>query len=213
MAVVNNGLNQEIKGRLGNVIFFTRFGRTYVRSRAQKVHDPSTPLQQQQRKRMNDVMAFYKVVRQSVLAGIWREAASGLHMSGMNLFVKLNIAAFSGDGRVTDYEKLHFSCGVLPCGDRFRVTWQPSGRLVKVDWENATLLNRDRYSDRFMAVMLFENDEFIVSHAENGGFRRKDCRAVLRLPEGRQTPLRVYCFFAAEDRRAYSDNVCCCPES
>lgn len=213
MATIKNGLGENMKGRLGNVVFFSRFGRTYVRSCPMHVQDACTPLQQQQRKRMNDVMTFYKVVRQSGLAGIWREAALGQHMSGMNLFVRLNIPAFSGDGRVTDYEKLHFSCGTLPGGDRFQVKCPTSGSVVNVNWENATLLNEERYADHFMAVMLFENDEFVVCDGEDSGILRRDCRAVLRLPEEGRLPLRVYCFFAAADHKAYSGDVCCCPES
>ena len=68
MASVKNGLSENIKGRLGNVIFYSRLGRTYARLRPPKGHDPCTVLQQQQRSRMKDVTLFYKVVRQSPLA-------------------------------------------------------------------------------------------------------------------------------------------------
>ena len=33
MASVKNGLSENIKGRLGNVIFYSRLGRTYARLR------------------------------------------------------------------------------------------------------------------------------------------------------------------------------------
>lgn len=106
---------------------------------------------------MKDVTLFYKVVRQSPLAGIWRQAAYAQGMTGINLFVKSNIAAFSGNGRVTDYEKLHFSFGGLPQGDCFRVVGGSSGISLDIYWENAILLNEGRCADRFMAVVLFEN--------------------------------------------------------
>ena len=86
MASVKNGLSENIKGRLGNVIFYSRLGRTYARLRPPKGHDPCTVLQQQQRSRMKDVTLFYKVVRQSPLAGIWRQAAYAQGMTGINLF-------------------------------------------------------------------------------------------------------------------------------
>ena len=89
MASVKNGLSENIKGRLGNVIFYSRLGRTYSRLRPPKGHDPCTVLQQQQRSRMKDVTLFYKVVRQSPLAGIWRQAAYAQGMTGINLFVKI----------------------------------------------------------------------------------------------------------------------------
>lgn len=209
MVCVKNGIGVNMRGRLGNVIFYTRGGRTYARSCPQKVHNPKTPLQQQQRSRMSDVSAFYKVVRQSRLYGIWRQAADCLKMGGMNLFVKINIAAFSGNGRVTDYEKLHFSYGVLPSGDCFRAIYQAATASVDICWQNVTLLSEERYADRFMAVVLFERDEFTVFAGREDASCRRDCVARLCLPEGHPPPLKIYCFFAAIDDTAYSGDVCC----
>ena len=84
MASVKNGLSENIKGRLGNVIFYSRLGRTYARLRPPKGHDPCTVLQQQQRSRMKDVTLFYKVVRQSPLAGIWRQAGGNSRQTAEN---------------------------------------------------------------------------------------------------------------------------------
>lgn len=211
MAYVRN-LSETLRGRLGNMIFYSRGGKTFARSRPLKVNDADTPLQQQQRRRMRDVTAFYKVVRQSPLYPVWRLAAAKLAMSGMNFFVKQNIAAFSGEGRVTDYEKLHFSWGRLPQADCFRSVYRAEGRRVEVQWENATLLSGHRYSDRLMVVALFEGDEFTVLTEANGeGGRRSDGRACFPLPEGYPPLRKVYCFFAAADGNAYSADVCCDP--
>lgn len=209
MASIKNGLGENIKGRLGNLIFYSRFGRTYARIRPPEVHDPCTVLQQQQRSRMKDVTVFYKIVRQSPLAAIWRQTAYLQGMTGINLFVKSNIAAFSGNGRVTDYEKLHFSYGFLPQGDCFRVVCRDSATSVDIYWENAILLNAERYADRFMAVALFENDEFIAYTGLGSTCLRAGCHALLRLPEGYPRPCRVYCFFAAGNGKDYSGDVCC----
>lgn len=209
MAYVKN-LSENVRGRLGNVIFYSRGGRTFARSRPLKVKDANTPLQQQQRNRLKDVTAFYQVVRQSPLNPVWRLAAAREGMTGINFFVKQNIAAFSGDGRVTDYEKLHFSWGCLPQGDCFRTVYRAGEEAVDVYWENATLLNERRYSDRLRVVMLFGNDEFIVfTGVEENGCRREDGCGRFSLPVGCPLPRKVYCFFAAADERAYSPDVCC----
>lgn len=211
MAYVRN-LSENIRGRLGNVIFYSRGGKTFVRSRPLKVNDADTPLQRQQRRRMRDVAAFYKVVRQSPLYPVWRLAAAKMVMSDMNFFVKQNIAAFSGEGRVTDYEKLHFSWGRLPKADCLRAVYCAERHWVEVRWENATLLSGHRYSDRLMVVMLFEGDEFTVfTEAGGEGCRRSDGCARFPLPEGYPPPRKVYCFFAAADGNAYSADVCCDP--
>lgn len=208
MAHIKNGLFTQVKGRLRDLIFFTRRGHTYARSRPKEMSNPNTPLQQLQRNRMRDVVAFYMVVRQSPLLVVWQWAGNEKGMSRMNLFVKLNIAAFDGNGRVTDYEKLHFSYGSLPRGDCFRAVWQPSDGTIGISWDNVTLLNEKRYADRFMAVVLYEDDGFTVFTGREG-CNRRDGRACLRLPEGRLPPVGVYCFFASSGCRAYSGDVYC----
>ena len=208
MAHIKNGLFTQMKGRLRDLIFFNRRGRTYARSRPKQMSNPDTPLQRLQRNRMRDVVAFYMVVRQSPLLAVWQRAGNERGMSRMNLFVKLNIAAFDGNGRVTDYEKLHFSYGSLPRGDCFQAVWQPSDSTIGISWDNATLLNEKRYADRFMAVVLYEDDGVTV-FAGGEGYNRRDGRACLCLPESPLPPAGVYCFFASADGRAYSADVYC----
>lgn len=211
MVYIKNGLFAQAKGRLRDLVFFTRAGRTYARSRPGAVRNPQTPLQLQQRSRMKDVVAFYMVVKQSPLARLWQLAGHERGMSRMNLFVKLNIGAFSGNGRVTDDGKLHFSCGSLPQGDCFQAAWQAADRTIHIHWKNKTLLSKGRYADRFMAVVLFEDDGFAVFPGGEEDYRRVDGHACVCLPEGSLTPRGVYCFFAAADGKAYSDDVCCHP--
>ena len=60
-----------------------------------------------------------------------------------------------------------------------------------------------------MAVVLFENDEFIAYTALGSIYARSGCQALIRLPEGYPRPRRVYCFFAAVNGKDYSGDVCC----
>ena len=99
--------------------------------------------------------------------------------------------AFKGNGRVTGYEKLHFSFGGLPQGDCSRVVGGNSGISLDIYWENATLLNEGRCADRFMAVVLFENDEFIAYTDLGSIYPRSGCHALIRLPEGKFTPYYI----------------------
>lgn len=212
MARIKNSLCENIRGHWGNMIFYSYLGHTYMRSYPKKVHNPRTPLQQQQRNRMRDVTIFYKIVNQSPLARVWHQAGYVQGMKGPNLFVRLNIAAFSGNGRVTDYDKLHFSYGLLPQSDCFRVVYRNSGTSMDISWENTSLLNKERYMDLFMAVVLFENNEFIAFTNLESVYQRADCHARLHLPEDNSRPCRVYCFFASADGNNYSCDVCCQPE-
>lgn len=209
MVYIRNGLLNHIGGRLRELVFYTRAGRTFARSFPRNVHNPQTPLQQQQRSRMRDVMALYMVVKQSPLIRIWQQAGRERGMLAMNLFVKLNIAAFTGGGRVADYAKLHFSCGCLPRCDCLRAVYQAGTATVLLSWENAILLNDERYTDHFMAVVLFPDDEFKVFTDTKAGYKRRDGGALVALPEGYPPPREIYCFFADAGCKSYSDDVCC----
>lgn len=209
MARIKNSMFKQLSGTLGDIIFYSRSGRIYARRRPQYIRDAKTPLQQQQRMRMRDVIAFYKVIKNSPLLPIWQQMGQEQGMSGMNLFIKMNIAAFAGEGRVTDYGKLHFSCGRLPQGDRFQACWKASESVIEVSWENKSILPLRRLSDRFMAVVVFENNELRFFTPPEGNYQRKDCHTRIVVQESHLSPYKIYCFFAANNSKAYSGDVCC----
>lgn len=57
MARIKNSMFKQLSGTLGDIIFYSRSGRIYARRRPQYIRDAKTPLQQQQRMRMRDVIA------------------------------------------------------------------------------------------------------------------------------------------------------------
>lgn len=71
-----------------------------------------------------------------------------------------------------------------PARGCFRVVGGSSGISLDIYWENATLLNEGRCADRFMAVVLFENDEFIAYTDLGSIYPRIGCHALIRLPRG-----------------------------
>ena len=95
MAEVKMTWLDYIKGRFHGVVFYNRKGRTYLR-KAPGEYKPATVWQKRQRNRLREVSVFYSIIRQTCLKQIWAKAAEGMSMSGMNLFVKMNIGAFSG---------------------------------------------------------------------------------------------------------------------
>lgn len=107
MAQINHPLFTKLKGKVGGVIYYTVNGVTYIRSYPEKIKNPRTPLQEQQRNRLRDAMTLYKTIRLTPLEKIWQCATRQSNLTGANLFIKMNIAAFFGDGKVTDYGKLH----------------------------------------------------------------------------------------------------------
>ena len=205
MAEVKMTWLDYIKGCFHGVVFYNRKGRTYLR-KAPGEYKPATVWQKRQRNRLREVSVFYSIIRQTCLKQIWAKAAEGMSMSGMNLFVKMNIGAFSGIDRIRDYEKLHFSWGNLPEGDCVEVVCR-EGTIV-VRWDTQRPLSKERGNDRFMAVVVFENEEFATFFPSNPFYRRSDGQAEIVLAAGSPRPMYVYCFFGAADGKAYSKDVC-----
>ncbi|WP_278718741.1 DUF6266 family protein [Bacteroides caecimuris] len=209
MAHLDNTIFGKLKGKVGKVVYYTVNGVTYIRSQPEKIKNPRTPLQEQQRNRLRDAMIFYKTIHHTPLKTIWQTATYGQNITSANLFIKMNIAAFFGDGKVTDYSKLHFSCGNLPQSDRFQARYFPETEWVEVRWQTKGCMHNRRYEDRLMAVVMYEDDEFeIIADSLTAPSRREE---VARLPVQTRhgSPRYVYCFFAAPDGRSYSNDICC----
>ena len=208
MAIVNMNWMESLRGRISGLVFYKRCGQTYVRKAPTKKGKLSF-LQQLQQNRLQEVTAFYLVIRQNELHEIWKKAATDLPFTGMNLFVKENIGAFSGIDRIRDYEKLHFSWGDLPEGNYVEAACIEEGRKIAVRWDTQRPLNEERGDDRFMAVVVFENEEFAVFSPSKCFYQRSDGQAEIVLAAGSPRPMYVYCFFRAAGGEAYSKDVCC----
>ena len=159
MAQIDHPLFGKLKGKVDGLVYYTVNGITHIRSYPEKIKNPRSPLQEEQRNRLRDAMTLYKTIRHTPLEKIWQCATRQSNLTGANLFIKMHIAAFFGDGKVTDYGKLHFSCGRLPQGDRFQAHYLPGTECVEVRWETNGRINSKRYDDRFMAISRGETAE------------------------------------------------------
>lgn len=209
MAQIDHPLFGKLKGKVGGLVYYTVNGITHIRSYPEKIKNPRSPLQEEQRNRLRDAMTLYKTIRHTPLEKIWQCATRQSNLTGANLFIKMNIAAFFGDGKVTDYGKLHFSCGRLPQGDRFQAHYLPEAECVDIRWKTNGRINSKRYDDRFMAVVMYEEDEFDVATPLGNVPCRRDGSACLPVPKGRSSPRYVYCFFAEPSGESYSNDICC----
>lgn len=203
MAQIRNNLLSGLSGRVGNVVFYQCRGRTYVRRLPVSVSNPRTPLQLIQRHKIVAVQTFYKTLRDTIIPRIWKEAASQLNMSGYNLFMKCNLAAFDGQGSMADYAKVHFSSGRLPQADCLSLA-EAGRNEIMVKWKNVTPLNARRMTDRLMGVVVYEDESFDILLPEEIGAQRQDEQA--RIPIRAETPalLALYVFFADRDLQFFS---------
>lgn len=209
MARIDNHIFTQLKGRIAGMVFFTRWGQTYVRKVAGKVSVSRTPLQQLQRSRMSSAVTLYGVIRPTILVTAWQEAARGKACSGYNLFIQKNIRVFDGQGCITDYTRLHFTAGCLPVCDCPVAVYDPQEQTVQLRWENRSPLSKMRMTDLLGMVVLYEDDGFILFTPAQLQCRRSECAARFSLPAAKHPPRWVYVFFTDTDEKIFSDDIAC----
>jgi hypothetical protein len=200
MAKVTGGLAEFTSGKLGNVVFVKREGKTYVRMAPEYTKDSWTPRQKQHRERFRLVNSFCLQFKFNIIKPIWNlKPGSG---SGYNRFIKANMPAFGLDGKLVDKSGLHFSDGVLPVPYHFIVEKSETGaNKIAVSWENDMLMSSVYEKDDLLLVTSF-GERFNGPY--NTGKRRSELKAILELPEESSPVQAVYLFFASYDRKKYS---------
>src|SRR5665647_2552458 len=115
MAIVEGGIGKYLSGSIEGMVMVKGKFRTYMRSmpRERKASEWSEK-QKQQRNGFGSLIRYAGEQKYRVIIPIWNKAAENINMSGFNLFVKANRAAFDAEGKVRNPALLHFSTGELP---------------------------------------------------------------------------------------------------
>lgn len=129
MAKIQAGILSNVRGAVAGVVGGVWKGKNYVRARVTPAN-PNTLPQQEQRSKMRKCVAFGKLILGSVLIPFVNPYQK--YMSGMNWFVKSNIALF---GDTTGYSQIKLSEGTLfglgeplkdTDGTNISISWDPS---------------------------------------------------------------------------------------
>ena len=102
MAIVD----ENIRGRIGNSVFYRVGPATRVRSVTSSYTDANTTRQQESRSRLRVAVRFYQRLVEVELQKPWFLVARGSGKSGYNLFMKLNMMVFKPNGRIGDFARL-----------------------------------------------------------------------------------------------------------
>lgn len=97
MASIDNLFN--LRGRVGNVVFCERKGKSYVRAQPMVVHNPKTRKQQAVRSRFRTAVRFYQRIPEVAIRAVLNISAGGVTTNGYALFMKLNLKVFKANGR------------------------------------------------------------------------------------------------------------------
>ena len=109
MAIVD----ENIRGRIGNSVFYRVGPATRVRSVTSSYTDANTTRQQESRSRLRVAVRFYQRLVEVELQKPWFLVARGSGKSGYNLFMKLNMMVFKPNGRIGDFARLQLTIGRL----------------------------------------------------------------------------------------------------
>jgi hypothetical protein len=192
MAIVDGGIGQYLSGSIEGLVFVKGKKRTYMRSmpRERKASEWSDK-QREARNGFREVIKFAARHKNKVIVPIWNKAAEDLAMSGYNLFVKANRAAFDAQGKLSKPELLHFSTGNLPLP--YRLWAEADGQdphSIAVSWTDQ-LGGSSNGEDCLMAVIYQNGDKGIV----NTGVTRKEGKATLANPSPEKGEVYLFLFF------------------
>jgi hypothetical protein len=204
MGKVRSKSGEGLSGLVGNVVFYSYKGETYVRSRPRKKSKNSwSERQLLAQKRFAALKAFWGRFNNSPIQEIWRVADENVR--GDNHFLRTNKVAFSPDGTLTDPERLHLTAGSLPLPGKLtavRSAADPS--ILEVTWQDDPG-SAIAWDDDEMMMMVGHDGEFTGPLA-TGALREQEA-AVIQLPAVSGTVQGIYLFFASEERKMYSGDV------
>lgn len=155
MAIVD----ENIRGRIGNSVFYRVGPATRVRSVTSSYTDANTTRQQESRSRLRVAVRFYQRLVEVELQKPWFLVAQGSGKSGYNLFMKLNMMVFKPNGRIGDFARLQLTIGRLQKANHL-VACVGEQDMVSLTWERGRVfLPRGRemswWLSCFMPIVLF----------------------------------------------------------
>ncbi len=205
---VKDFINGVIIGKRGNVIYYARNGKVYMRRYAIPGKKRKwgigemPPKQREMTVRFSAVQMFYKEYMKQVSPLVWRVIAKPRGMMAPNLFNSMNFHCFDGSGEITDFEGFHFTAGMLalprdisvvPEGERFRVTWQEER-----DWSTAAR------TDVMQVGVLYDDLTRSPRLAVEVAGTRGDLAGEFALDSSIGQSAHVYIFFAGADNSEFS---------
>ncbi len=196
---------KNIRGKVGNTIFYRVGDETRVRGTSGSYLDANTREQQDNRSRLRTAVRFYQRVPRGGVRETWKIAAESAGKNGYNLFMKQNMMVFKPNGKIGDFSRLQLTAGSLQKVDNLVAT-AGEDNTVTLAWEKEADLPTARVDDRLMVVVLYGNRSFTPVPVEGITASRGEGKAVFRLRREKGITAHLYCFFGANEGRAYSES-------
>ena len=193
---------QEIRGKVGNMVFYKMGSETRVRSTASDFQDADSEGQRSGRSRLRVATLFYQRLTKVISREIWKLAAAGTSQNG---FMKKNMMVFTPCGRVGDFSRLCLTAGVLQQVNHLEVA-EDNGKQVTLTWKVGIDSPSAGDDDRLRVIVLLNDRCFSPFIVEGVDARRKDGRMTFRLERTRGQAAHLYCFFSGKGGMTYSSS-------
>lgn len=203
MAIVENEFLKGVRGKLGELVLYQWRGRTCVRTNIDPEERKYSSGHLAQRERISSIAILYRAAKAVSLHKQWQKAAEGTPLTGYNLFVHHNISAFTGEGVICDFDKLSLSMGTLQLPDHMKIYGGDSGEWF-LEWKNDKPYPGTHENDRLIVTVMKREDVFTIEIPDIADYRRKHCRAVIRLPPLLSDYIHLYCYFCSDADEVFS---------
>lgn len=149
MSEINN-LFDGGTGSLGNLVFFKRLGKTYVRTKPSRYKDSKSPAQLAQRQRMQVMNRFLKPFSQLIRLTFTPGVAGRTSLQAAQSYNMRNALVGAYPDIHVDNQKVMLSMGPLPLPQNISVTVRPEGLLI--EWENGVEASGNHYYDTLVVI-------------------------------------------------------------
>lgn len=197
-----------VRGRRGNVIYFTRNGKLHAKRYAipgkprKWEVEGRTEKQREVATRFTAVQWFYKEYMKQISPVAWRSAAKPQGWTAPNLFHATNSRCFDGQGEIVDFENFVFTLGILALPRDLRVTRE--GNRFRVTWHEEREWSTTARTDRMQVGILYDNLQRSPRLAPEVKGCRGDLQGEFILDEAIGKSAHVYIFFAGSNGTDFS---------
>lgn len=200
---MKQNIGEQPSGKLMDVVFYQRFGKTYVRAapirRASYIDE-----QLLYRQRMSKASTLWRSIKSEETSKIWNSAAEG--MNNYSWFMKDNLPALAMDGSLIDPKLIKVSDGKLPLPQTLEAKRMPGDDCAMViSWQNDSHSGPERLKDELLA-MSYADGKF--SKITATGLKRADQGGRFTLPDKPAKASHVFLFVASENGEGYSISIC-----
>ncbi|MCG8578812.1 MAG: DUF6266 family protein [Bacteroidales bacterium] len=199
MAEVKSGINGEVRGKVGNAIFYTMYGKNIVRSLPQINKDKKPSLkQQQQRQRMTLVQELLNPLKELIKITFATVAESNAPYHVAKSYNMRHAITGEFPNQEIDWAKVYVSAGSLEKPSECRVQKEDGG--LRFNWTNGEGKHNDT-----LVVMAFSPESNSVEYRFTGELRRKgDYFWDMAIQD---MPMHVWLAFRSQDETDISDSL------